>query len=358
MTYCLGIEIGGTKLQLGLGDGASPRLHGLWRATINPAGGAEEIRRQIAAGFDTLLASSGVSRTDVAGAGVAFGGPVDADRGITVISHQVAGWENFPLAEWCQTTLGIPATIQNDADTAALAEAVYGAGQGYNPVMYLTVGSGIGGGLILNGQIYRGCGPGAMEIGHLRPGQIPRHIPLGGETIESIGSGFGITKRARDVVAGYHDTAAFVASQHSRSPHQGGTDPVFASRFQPGRDRFAKLWELCSGDETKITTQLIARGAQEGDRLCLELLSDATAVIGWGIAQAITLINPGRVVIGGGVSLIGEELFFGPIRRACERHVFRPFANLAEIVPAALHEEVAVHGAVAVAAGAYLGSRR
>lgn len=349
----LGIEIGGTKLQLGLGDGQSAALRGLWRASIDPAQGAEGIRAQIRQGYDELLLQSKASRTDVAGAGIAFGGPVDADRGMTVTSHQVSGWDRFPLAQWCQDHLGLPTSLQNDADTAALAEALFGAGRGFNPVMYLTVGSGIGGGLVLNGQIYRGCGPGALEIGHLRPGQLPRHIPLSGGTVESIGSGFGITQRARKVIEGFLDTAAFVQAHHGNSPHQGQLDPEFASRFKPAQDRFSRLWELCGGEPARINTQMIAQGARDGDKLALELLSDATSVIGWAIAQAITLVNPGRVVIGGGVSLIGEELFFGPVRRACAQHVFGPFAGLAEIVPAALQEEVVVYGAVAVAAEAF-----
>ncbi|MFO1020980.1 MAG: ROK family protein [Planctomycetales bacterium] len=354
--YCLGIEIGGSKLQLGLGEGRSASLQGLWRASIDLARGAEGIRERIVQGYAELLAQTGVARSQVAGAGIAFGGPVNADQGMTVTSHQVHGWDQFPLAQWCQDHLGLPASLQNDADTAALAEALFGAGQGFNPVMYLTVGSGIGGGLILGGKIYRGCGPGALEIGHLRPGQLPRHVPVSGGTVESIGSGFGITQRAQAAIDGYLETAKFVQSHHGRSPHQGQVDPEFASRFKPAQDRFARLWDLCGGDPSKINTQMIAQGARDGDRLSLELFSDATSVIGWAIAQAITLVNPGRVVIGGGVSLIGEELFFAPVRRAVAQHVFGPFAGLAEIVPAALQEEVVVYGAVAVAADAFLKS--
>jgi glucokinase len=118
-------------------------------------------------------------------------------------------------------------------------------------------------------------------------------------------------------------------------------------------ERFATLMKLVDGDVGRITTRIIAQAAAAGDRLSRELLSDATATLGWALAQAITLINPARIVIGGGVSLIGQDLFFEPIREACRAEVFPPFARIADIVPAALGEEVVVHGAVALARNAF-----
>jgi glucokinase len=246
--------------------------------------------------------------------------------------------------------------LQNDADSAAYAEARFGAGRGFNPVMYLTIGSGIGGGLVLDGKIYRGAGSGAMEIGHLRPGQLPRHVPTEGETIESIGSGFGITARAKQAISGYKETVAFVRAHHRGDPRATGDNPDLQAKFSPVQDRFARLWEACQGNPDSITTQMIGECAKLGDRLSLELLADAAEAIGWGIAQAITLINPARVVIGGGVSLLGEEPFFEPVRRRCRKNVFGPFAEVAQIVPAALGEEVVIYGAVAIAAGAFQAS--
>lgn len=353
MKHFLGIEIGGTKLQLGLGDGQSGKLRALWRQDIVSQAGAPRIREQILDGYSKILKQSGLSASDVAAAGIAFGGPVDADRGLTIKSHQVTGWDNFPLADWCQDHLKLPTFLQNDADTAAYAEALFGAGRGFNPVMYLTIGSGIGGGLVLNDQIYRGAGSGAMEIGHLRPGQLPRHVPTEGETVESIGSGFGITARARQTIIAYEETAAFLRAHHRGDPRASGDNPDLQARFNPTRDRFARLWDACRGNPDLITTRMIGECAKLGDRLSLELLADAAEVIGWGIAQAITLINPARVVIGGGVSLLGDEMFLDPVRKSCRKHAFGPFADVAKIVPAALGEEVVIYGAVAVAAGAF-----
>ena len=145
-------------------------------------------------------------------------------------------------------------------------------------------------------------------------------------------------------------------AHHRGDPRSTGADPDLQAKFNPTRDRFARLWDACQGDPELITTQMIGECAKLGDRLSLELLADAAEVIGWGIAQAITLLNPARVVIGGGVSLLGDEMFLDPVRRACRNHVFGPFADVAEIVPAALGEEVVIYGAVAVAAGTFQAS--
>lgn len=355
--YVIGIEIGGTKLQLALGQGSSAKFQGFWRGQVSATAGAAMIRERIQQAIPELLSQSNVSRDDVAGIGIAFGGPVDTDRGITLVSHQVDGWHDFPIVEWVKTELGWPATLQNDADSAALAESRYGAGRSFDPCMYMTIGSGIGGGLIIGGRIFRGSGAGALEIGHLRPGQLPKHLPLGGETVEAIASGFGITKRARLAIDDYHATASYVQSQFgSASPQATSIDPAFQARLDPGRQRFSTLLNLAGGDVERVTTALIAQAAVAGDPLSVGLLADATHAIGWAIAQTITLVNPARVVVGGGVSLIGEELFFGPVRRACEQFVFPPFKGIAEIVPAQLGEEVVVHGAVAVAAAEFLES--
>src|SRR5262245_45913994 len=145
--HYLGIEIGGTKLQLGVGpdDG---RLRGLWRGTVDVAVGGEGIRRQIQAAVPELLASSGVSRQDILG----VGGPIDDATRTVIRSNQIHGWDDFPLADWVSEVVGLPAVLGNDADVAGLAEALHGSGKGLSPIFYITIGSGIGGGLIINGE--------------------------------------------------------------------------------------------------------------------------------------------------------------------------------------------------------------
>src|SRR5262245_38133945 len=193
----LGIEIGGTKLQLGLGPGDGT-LFGRWRGGVDLAAGGEGIRRTILVAVPELLGSARVDRARLRAVGIGFGGPVDDARRWVITSHQVDGWDDFPLADWLTERLGLPAAIGNDADVAGLAEALYGAGQGLSPVFYVTIGSGIGGGLVIDGAICRGCGRGAAEVGHL----VVATGPNGERVIlERVASGWGIGESARTRLA-------------------------------------------------------------------------------------------------------------------------------------------------------------
>jgi glucokinase len=354
MRWYLGIEIGGTKLQIAVGRGEGEPFRAAWRGPIEASQKAPRIQQQITAGVDELLEKARLTRGQIAGAAVGFGGPVDTRRGLIVTSHQVAGWENFPLVKWFDASFGWPAVLHNDADTAAYAEARFGAGRGFDPVLYVTVGSGIGGGLVCGGEIFRGSGAGAMEIGHLRPGNVPRHVSLAGGSVEAIASGFGIEDRARRSIAEWEAAAVRIESRFAAL--ESGGDSSAARASGPALnfpERFATLMTLVERDRERITARIIAHAAAQGDRLSRDLLGDATDTLGWALAQAITLINPARIVIGGGVSLIGQELFFEPVREACRAEVFPPFAGIAEIVPAALGEEVVIHGALALARNAF-----
>ncbi len=310
----LGIEIGGTKLQLGLGPGDG-RLVELVRRTIVPADGATGILAQIA-GAARSLAGGGVDAV-----GIGFGGPVDARRGIVARSHQVAGWDGFGLADWVRETLGCPlVSIHNDADTAALAEARFGAGIGLSPVLYLTIGSGIGGGLIVDGRIYRGAGSGAVEIGHLivdGPDSSERR------TLEGVASGWSIGASGREA----------------------------AGR---GTGGLGDLRALAGGDVAGVTALTVAESARrDPDGPGARVLRRATSAMGAALAHAVTLLAPRRIILGGGVSLIEEDLWLDPIRKALDERVFPPFRGTFDLVTAALGEEVVVHGAIALARDAF-----
>ncbi len=312
--HYLGIEIGGTKLQIGLGPGDGT-LAGLWRGTVEPAKGADGIRQQITAAVPELLSKAGLQLRAVKGVGIGFGGPVD-DRDHTVIkSHQIEGWDNFPLADWISDLLHLPAALGNDADCAGLAEALFGAGKGLSPIFYITIGSGIGGGFIINGDIYRGTGRGAAEIGHLRVMQRDGSVGYEGPT-EELASGWAIQQSARSIINHYPDARG-------------------------------SLLGNISADH--VTAADVARAAEQGDALARQILDRAQSPLADAICHVITLLCPRRFVIGGGVSLMGEKLLFEPLRRMVAERVFRPFADCYDIVPAALGEEVVVHGALALA---------
>jgi glucokinase len=318
----LGIEIGGTKLQLGVGPGDGT-LAGLWRGDVDVAAGPEGIRRQITAAVPELLAKCQIDRSQLGGVGIGFGGPVDDNTHTIIKSHQIEGWDNFPLEKWISDLVELPAVLGNDADVAGLAEALFGAGKGLSPIFYITIGSGIGGGLIINGEIYRGCGRGAAEIGHVEvyyddwPAALPEQtVPL-----ETMASGWGIAERA-----------AYSLQRLAREYSEESL-----------------LYQAVEGRVKDITAWHVAKAAEEGDDLAKEILQDTCQVLAQAIRQVIPLLCPRRIVIGGGVSLIGIELLFKPLRKLVRERIFKPFGKCYDIVPAALGEEVVVHGALALA---------
>jgi glucokinase len=302
----LGIEIGGTKLQIGVGLANDGTLTALQRADVRPADGAEGIRRQIAHIAGPLIQQFGIRAI-----GIGFGGPVDMSAGRIVKSHHVAGWDGFPLADWCRDTFGVPTSLANDSDMAGLGEARFGAGRGKRVVFYTNVGTGIGGALIIGGRVYVGGAGIASELGHLRPGTqavTPKEI------VELAASGWAIADAARADAR----LAAELEQKHGCKPD-------------------------------RITAKLVAAAAGAGNAAALEIFRRATQTYGWGIAQMITLLSPEAVVIGGGVPLAGEALFFAPLREEVDRYVFPPLHGTYCIVPAELGEEIVVHGALALA---------
>jgi glucokinase len=309
----LGLEIGGTKLQLGLGRGDGLIL-ALERRVICPEEGAPGILRQILETYPSLLAHPAVVGEVPLAVGIGFGGPVDADRGMTLRSHQIEGWDGFDLAGWASEALKISrVTIRNDADTAGLGEACHGAGVGLSPIFYVTIGSGIGGGLILNGQIHRGSGRGAAEIGHLWIDDIEG----GARKLEDIASGWSIGRTAREVL--------------SRGEILG------------------PLGRIAGRDPSQVNASAVARAASEGDARAITILSTAARAVGQALAHVVTLLAPRRIILGGGVSLIDDDLWLEPIRQTLEARAFPPFWGTFDLVPAALGEEVVIHGALEIA---------
>lgn len=326
----LGIEIGGTKIQLGVGTAEGPPLVTLERFSVDPQRGAEGIREQLLAFGKKLRAIY-----PLAGVGIGFGGPVNTLTGHTTTSYQVAGWDNFPLAEWVESSLELPAVLLNDCDAAALGEARFGAGVGLQRALYITVGTGVGGGLVVDGTVYGAVRPAAIEIGHLRGPNYPgtQLAP----SVQDQASGRGIEEFVREWLEN-------PAAIHG-SPPQGSSDGVSVTP-----DDLGELRTLCAGDVTRISAKQIAEVAASGNGLACRALERAVEGLAWGICQAVTLLAPEVVIIGGGVSLMDESLFWSPLQKAIARQVFPPLANSFNVVPARLGEQVVVFGALAAAA--------
>jgi glucokinase len=300
----LGIEIGGTKLQLAAGD-SHGKIHHRIRLAVDRTAGAEGIRAQISAALPELM-----SRTSPVAIGVGYGGPVHWRTGKIACSHHIAGWSDFPLASWLSDCSGLPAFVENDANTAALAEALFGAGQGADPVLWMNSGSGVGGGLITEGRIYHGAPPGEVELGHLR-------LEREGTITEALCSGWTIDRMVRAVAIA----------------HPGG--PL-------GRELSGRTSE---GGEASALGPAVA----EGDPDALRILQEVAESMAYALSHAVHLLHPEVIVLGGGVALLGEPLR-ERIASALPRWLMEAFHPGPPIRLAALMEDAVMIGALAVAA--------
>jgi glucokinase len=304
----IGIEIGGTKLQAGVGT-ADGRRVSLARTRVDAARGAAGIRESLPGLVDEAFAKAGASAGDLVGIGTGFGGPVDSKRGVTLLSHQIDGWRDFALRAWLEERWRVPVSVQNDASLAGYAEAMLGAGRGRRRIFYITLGSGVGGGLVTDGVIDEGQGLGAGEIGHTWVPDPSTGKPI---HLEDVCSGWGIGRRAREQMA------------------QGAA---------PG------LAELSGGRPETMTAQTVHAAAEAGVAEARALLDETARTLALGICNVAAILHPERFVVGGGVSLMGP-LFWDPLREEVRRRVFGPFVDSFDVVRAELGEEVVVMGAI------------
>lgn len=300
----VGIEIGGTKLQLAVGDAAGTIQQQL-RYTVDAAAGAAAIRTQV----EKSLAQIGMET--IAAIGVGFGGPVDWKTGVVQTSHQIAGWAAFNLKTWLEVLTGAAVAVENDANVAALAEATAGAGTGYNPVFYMTIGSGIGGGLVVNKTIYHGAAPGEVEIGHVR-------LTKEGDTLESACSGWAVNKKIRSHVnAQPHGLLAQLAAAH-RGPE----------------------------------AQLLQPALESKDAAAEAIIAAVADDLAFALSHVVHLFHPQVLLIGGGLSLLGEALQ-RPVAERLPLYVMKAFHPVPPVALAALKENVVPAGALQLANQVY-----
>lgn len=338
----LGIEIGGTKLQLGVGEGDGSPLTAQLRLDVGPEESAAGILRQIESSGPELVRRHKVERI-----GIGFGGPVDSAAGTTTCSHQIDGWDDVSLAAWSEQVLARPTKIGNDCDLAALAEARFGAGRGKSRVFYVTVGTGVGGGFVVDGVLQGVERPAISEIGHLRPGL---HADRPDATVESLASGWGITSAAQARISRDVASSLDTVRRGEEDENPKTVRLHLADSRKADEEYIADLLNRCEGEPDQLTAEAVAQAAAEGNEIASEVLTHACQALGWAVAQAITLLAPETIVIGGGVSMMGTQQFLQPVQREVARYVFPPLADSYELVPAQFGELVVVQGALALAA--------
>jgi glucokinase len=314
--FVLGIDIGGTNLVVGsVAEDGSSMVASASEPTQSEAGATAVVDRLVA------LAERAIATTrreapgaEILGVGVGAPGPLDTKRGVVLLTPNL-GWVNMPLRQLIHDRLGLPAALDNDANCAVLGEWWVGAARGARHAIGITIGTGIGGGLIIDGQLYHGASDVAGEIGHTTIDTEGRRCKCGNYgCLEAYASGPNIALRA-------------------------------VEELEAGAE--SRLRTLVGGDLRKITAQTVYQAAANGDELALEVVNDTAKFLGVGIGNLLNVFNPEVVVVCGGVTLAGDHLF-EPLRREVARRAFKPAVTACRIVPGELAGTAGVYGAAKV----------
>jgi glucokinase len=307
----LALDIGGTKLAGGVVTPAGEMLREQTSAT-DPAATPGDVIEALLELSGQVLAGAGLRLHDLSAVGISFGGPVDYPNGLVITCHHLAGWEGVPLRDIIAERTDLPTVMDNDANAAALGELVFGAGRGCRHLIYVTVSTGIGAGLVIDGKVHRGANSMAGELGHTHL------VPYGPKCtcgrlgcLESVASGWAVAKAAQDAL----DTGA-----------------ASALRSVPRAD---------------LSARHVMEMAQT-DALAARIVNQAGEYLGLGMARAVNLLNPDVVAIGGGISQAGEVLM-APVRRGFARYVMPETAQGVRIVTSELSPRWGLFGAAALA---------
>lgn len=311
-TFVCGIEIGGRGQRVVIADGAG-RIAGQARSidSMTPAPGAFEIVRGL---VDQACHSAGIGLDRIVRIGVAFGGPVDVARGVTLLSHRVPGFENFPLVNLIEDDLKIDTVLDNSARAAALGEILYGAARGSSDVVYVHLGTGVGGGIIVDGQLLHGASSTAGEFGHMV-------VSIGGP-ICSCGK------------PGHLEAYASAPSIVAR----------FRDRLEAEPNADMNRWS----NPSTITVKAIFDAARRGDVTAQHIVTETVQVLGLAVANLITTLNPATVIIGGSVSDVGS-LLMDPLSARVRQYSFPSAARRVRLTASQLGPDSTVLGAVALA---------
>ena len=316
--YIIGVDLGGTKIFAGALSEDGRTQHGMRSIPTSAELGAEGVAERIVGLIEGVIldtiSETGCARGDFIGIGVGAPGPLDREKGLVIVAPNL-GWKNFPLRDRISGRLGIPTTLDNDANCATLGEWWQGAARGARNVVGMTIGTGIGGGIIIDGKLFHGSSDVAGEIGHTTIDLNGRHCKCGNYgCLEAYASGPAIAVRAREVLV-REETASLLPS-------------------------------LVHGRLEDLTAETVYQAASQGDAVANEIVRDTARYLGVGIANLLNILNADVVVVAGGVTRAGDALFI-PLRAEVRRRAFRPAVEATRIVPGELPGTAGVIGAVA-----------
>jgi glucokinase len=313
----LGVDVGGTKTAVILSTQPPESLGRIEFATL-PEQGPERALDLIVQSARSLLAQHGFGEESIAGIGVSCGSPLDRVQGIILAPPNLSTWVDVPIRRLLEEEFHSTCRVENDANAGAVAEHRYGAGVGTEHMVFLTLGTGLGAGIIAAGSLYLGANGDAGEIGHVR---LSPTGPVGyrkAGSIEGWASGGGIGQLAGRMLA--------------QAERRGRASVLHA--------------QLGSG----VTARDVGRAAQAGDAVALSILRTAGGRLGQALAMLIDVLNPQRIVLGGLAWRMGENLL-APMRKVIEREALPQSLRACEIVPAALGEKIGDVAALCVAMG-------
>jgi glucokinase len=316
--YIVGVDLGGTNIVAGAMSEDGSDQHGMRSISTSSELGAEAVASRIVGLVEGVIldtiAETNANRKDFIGVGVGAPGPLDRERGLVIVAPNL-GWRDFPLRDRITEHLGMPATLDNDANCATVGEWWQGAAKGGRNVVGMTIGTGIGGGLIVDGQLFHGSSDVAGEIGHTTIDLNGRHCKCGNYgCLEAYASGPAIATRAREILV-REESASLLPS-------------------------------LVGGQLERITAQTVYDAAKQGDAVANEIVRDTARYLGAAVANLLNTFNADVVVIAGGVTQAGDALFV-PLQAEVRRRAFRPAVEAARIVPGALPGTAGVVGAIA-----------
>ena len=315
----IGVDIGGTKTAVVLSSKPPAMLARIEFPTL-PDMGPDRAIELIKQSIYRLMDSPGVDKSKPGAIGVSCGGPLDQAAGVIQAPPNLATWVDVPICAILRQEFGLECKMENDANAGALAEHRFGAGQGTRHMIFLTMGTGFGAGVIADGRLLSGARGQAGEIGHVR---LTASGPVGynkAGSVEGWVSGGGMAQVAHDEV---------------EAALGKGETTALAAKFRGGG---------------VLTAKDVADAANEGDRLAQQILNDTGSRLGEALAILIDLFNPERIVIGGLAMRLGERLL-APARLTMEREALPASAKICRIVPAALGEQIGDVAAICVAMG-------
>lgn len=312
----IGIDVGGTKCAVIFGQKEGDTLNIVEKVKF-PTTDVNDTIGHICDEVKQLMELGGLSAENTRAVGISCGGPLDSRKGIVMSPPNLPGWDNIPITDIIRQQTSLPAYIQNDANACAMAEWKFGAGRGTQNMVFLTFGTGLGAGIIANGQIYTGANDNAGEAGHIR---LSEFGPVGygkAGSFEGFASGSGIAQLARMRLSEIYQMGGKVA------------------------------W--CNyGQTDRITAKDVTEAAAAGDPVALEIVQLSARYLGVGLSVLIDILNPELIVIGG-VFARRESLFRPQMEETIRREALPHASRVCRIVPAQLGEAIGDYAALSVA---------